>query len=317
VSLPSETFIPYGTGIKTSVLFAQKKSVKKPRNQAFMAQVRRVGYDVKGRTIFSKDKSGAMIADKDGGFQVNTDVPEVGRFARSVLEGSIPASIDGQCVVSTDLLTDRLDVEFYQPNDKKLIEELGALGAVPLKEIATFVRERDHFREEPAEVVRYVAIADVDTRLLAILTHETLAPHDAPSRASYRLQKGDLITALSGASTGTPKQAVAIVGDEEDGMICSNGFGVLRDVKTVHPYYLAAFMRSDGFLRQVRRYMTGHAIPSISLEDLGEVLIPLPSAETNRRVTKLVSELIELRKKAVSVGQSLGEAVAKDRTQSF
>jgi K+/H+ antiporter YhaU regulatory subunit KhtT len=63
--------------------------------------------------------------------------------------------------------------------------------------------------------------------------------------------------------------------------------------------------------------MTGHAIPSISLEDLGEVLIPLPSAETNRRVTKLVSELIELRKKAVSVGQSLGEAVAKDRTQSF
>ena len=311
VSLPSETFIPYGTGIKTSLLFVQKYGAEAAHKTVFLSQINRIGYDVKGRTIFAKDNMGQPVLTADGSPAVNTDCADVARFAHAVVSGARPAKVAGQYTIPSSALMERLDVEFYLPEDKELIKSLGALGAVPLSELTTFIRGKDSFKNRPDAEIRYVAIADVDSRLLAITSSQVMSAHEAPSRAAYRLNTGDIITALSGASTGTPKQAVAIVGDEDDGVICSNGFAVLRDVKRVHPYYLAAYMRSSGFLRQVRRLMTGHAIPSISLEDLGAVLVPIPTPEMSKRVVAHVEELIELRHQAVNLGEEIGKAVDK------
>jgi type I restriction enzyme M protein len=288
VSLPSETFVPYGTGIKTSVLFVRRKPTAVAPS-VFMTRVNNVGYDVKGKS------------------QAGSEVDEAIAFSRGVILGRTTPFAGGVALKARDV-RDRLDVEHYDPSDRQLVAALAAGDARPLSEIAEIVRVRDRFRRNGG-AIDYVAISDVDTRLLAIVSKQRLDAHDAPSRATYRLAHGDVITAVSGASTGSPKHAVAIVEAEDAGAICSNGFAVLRSVREVHPYYLAAFMRSAIFQRQVRRLMTGHAIPAISLEDLGRVLVPVPSLADQQPVIEQVSQLLRLRSAAVSLGAGLGSAI--------
>ncbi len=51
ISLPQETFTPYGSGVKTSILFLQKKDIEGILRQekVFMAIVEHIGYDATGR----------------------------------------------------------------------------------------------------------------------------------------------------------------------------------------------------------------------------------------------------------------------------
>ncbi len=67
VSLPTETFQHSGTGVKASVLFVQKipkkelDKLKKADYPIFTASVEKIGYDIKGRTVFKKNKKGEII----------------------------------------------------------------------------------------------------------------------------------------------------------------------------------------------------------------------------------------------------------------
>ena len=83
VSLPQETFIPYGAGTKASVLFIQKLSeeeleeLKESDYPIFMAEAEKIGYDVRGRTIFKRDLEGNIIKDEKGEPIIDTDIPEI------------------------------------------------------------------------------------------------------------------------------------------------------------------------------------------------------------------------------------------------
>ncbi|MGC9124253.1 MAG: N-6 DNA methylase, partial [Thermoplasmata archaeon] len=83
VSLPQETFVPYGIGTKASVLVVQKlpedelERLKKDEYPIFMAVAEKIGYDVRGRTIFKRDEEGNIIKDEKGEPIVDTDIPEI------------------------------------------------------------------------------------------------------------------------------------------------------------------------------------------------------------------------------------------------
>jgi len=121
--------------------------------------------------------------------------------------------------------------------------------------------------------------------------------HEAPSRASYEIEEGDIITAVAGNSVGTKNHATAIVSQDFSGAICTNGFRVLK-VKNINPHYLFAVLRSDIFLSQMFRLRTGAAIPSVSDEDLKNVLIPIPPEIEQQKIEKTIREGLELREKS-------------------
>jgi len=81
--LPQETFVPYGAGTKASVLFIQKipekelKKLNKKGYSIFMAVVEKIGYDVRGRTIFKRDDEGNIIKDENGKPIIDTDIPMI------------------------------------------------------------------------------------------------------------------------------------------------------------------------------------------------------------------------------------------------
>ncbi len=89
ISLPQETFVPHGAGSKTSVLFLQKMQpselalIKKENYPIFMAICERIGYDIRGKTIYKKnnlgqliDNSGKVVNNEDEA-AIDTDIPEI------------------------------------------------------------------------------------------------------------------------------------------------------------------------------------------------------------------------------------------------
>lgn len=297
VSLPQETFVPYGTGIKTSLVLLQKKPVE-CRDFCIMARMDRLGYDVKGQTIYKRNERGELCIDGKGNIIVEDDVSIIAEQYHRLRAKGILEDRNGKIfAVSDDSLNLRLDVEHYQPDDQFLISRLRSLGAKQLGEVAEIVRSPARFRQKN-ERIRYIAISDVDTRTMQVVSQQTMRAHKAPSRATYRLRAGDIITAVSGASTGTARHATAMITKDEEGAICSNGFAVLRNVKGIEPFFLLAYMRTEYYLRQVRRLMTGHAIPAIALDDLTNVLVPILPKDKQYQVARRVEEIYRMVKGA-------------------
>ena len=120
-----------------------------------------------------------------------------------------------------------------------------------------------------------------------------------PSRASYELKTGDIITAVAGNAIGTPKHTTAYVTKEFNHSICTNGFRVLRGFK-ISPFYLLYYFQSDLFLRQALMYRTGAAIPALSDEDFSKILIYIPPEKEIERISSIVKRSFYLRQKAKS-----------------
>ncbi len=92
---------------------------------------------------------------------------------------------------------------------------------------------------------------------------------------------------------------------DEDGAICSNGFAVLRNIRSVEPLFLLAYMRTEYYLRQVRCLMTGHAIPAISIDDLAKVLVPIPPVEIQKKISNEMAAMLAMRKEALKTGEKV------------
>jgi type I restriction enzyme M protein len=304
VSIPQEAFVPYGTGIKTSLLLLQKFPASREA-ACFMARIQKIGYDVKGQPVYKRDASGKLIKTSSGLPVIDDDVEEIATAFHAFKEGAWDRNRENVYVVSEDFLNSRLDAEHYQPDDQKMIAHLKSIGARPLGEIADILTETDDFRLVSDREIRYIAIADVDARTMQVVSQQVMKAHEAPSRATYRVRKGDIITAVSGASTGTPRQATALITEDEDGAICSNGFAALRNIHGVEPLFLLAYMRTEYYLRQVRRLMTGHAIPAVSIEDLATVLIPIPPQQEQQRIAHAIASIQSMRKEALKAGEKV------------
>lgn len=304
VSIPQEAFVPYGTGIKTSLLLLQKNPAP-PRQFCFMARLEKIGYDVKAQPIYKKDSAGRYLENAQGILLVDDDVETIASaFASFKNQTPLPKGETIYTVPNSEL-NSRLDAEHYRPSDQAMLAWLARNGGKRLDEIADIVSAGDDFRLTSENEIRYIAISDVDARTMQVVSQQILQAHEAPSRATYRVQSGDIITATSGASTGTARQATALITADEDGAICSNGFAVLRNIHGVEPLYLLAYLRTEFFLRQARRLMTGHAIPAISNDDLAKIIVPIPSRVEQQKIAKAISTILAMRKETLKAGEKI------------
>lgn len=79
VSLPPETFVPYGAGVKASVLFLQKlpkkelERLKKKDYPIFMGIIEKIGYDIRGRDVYKRNEKGEIVK-KNGESVIDEDV---------------------------------------------------------------------------------------------------------------------------------------------------------------------------------------------------------------------------------------------------
>ena len=290
ISLPQETFIPFGTGVKTSLVFLRKNFQKK---SVFFSKITNIGYDAKGNIHYKNQPQilNNSEPEKSSVLQnINSDINQVIKMfhnkKRMVEESSIAWRLN------CNLLKDRWDAEHYSLNDMKMLSGLDSNQI--LLNFTELVKRKEKPSEYTSSLIKYIAISDIDRHGMKIADHQELYADQLPSRASYKIIEGDILVAVSGANTGTEKQVVAVVTKDYENSICSNGFAVLRNIKNINKYFLLAFFKTDIFIKQVRRMMTGHAIPCISLTDLGRIIVPVPDKKTQERVAHRVKRIINL-----------------------
>jgi type I restriction enzyme M protein len=298
VRLPQETFIPYGTGVKASLLFLQKKdkNIVETTN-IFFSKIEKLGYkgNKNGTPLHKKDAFGQKKLNEDGEYILDEDFTKVIQdYKKFQKEGQI--NTENSFSIENSELKGRLDFDYYAPENTSLLKKLNTLNAVKLGDLVEVIKQKST-KLKTNQLVEYVELSDINTHAFEIINSTNLNAHELPSRASYELKTNDIITAVAGNSIGSHKQATAYVSQEFEGAICTNGFRILRNPK-IDPYYLLFYFKSEFFLRQVFMYRTGAAIPSISDTDLANILVYIPNEKELNIITQNVRDSFLLRESA-------------------
>lgn len=299
VNLPQETFIPYGTGVKTSLLFLEKETKNAiTEYNVFFGKITKLGYqgNKNGNPIYKKDKYGNKVLNEknqpilDENF--STTIKDYYNFINNVNIESVNSYI-----IKYNELNGRFDYDFYSPETRKLIGILKSNNGKKLSELVEIVKSKSKLLGKPNTIVEYVELSDINTPSFEIINSTELSVHELPSRASYEIKTGDIITAVAGNSIGSRKHATALVTESHNGAICTNGFRVFRNFK-IDPYFLLYYLQSDYFLNQIYMLRTGAAIPNVSDYDLGNILISIPDEQTLKLIGNRVRKSFELREKS-------------------
>ena len=82
---------------------------------------------------------------------------------------------------------------------------------------------------------------------------------------------------------------------------------VRANISLILPEYLAIALNSDFVKEQIYRISNGSVMPSISLQNLKEVEIPVPDIEEQKHI---VNKIYESRNKIVQIKKLLNENIA-------
>ncbi|MFH1602258.1 MAG: N-6 DNA methylase [Candidatus Shapirobacteria bacterium] len=294
IKLPQETFIPSGTGVKTSILFLRKKNGEEKLGKVFFAQITKLGYsgNKNGSLVYKKDDRGNILKTADGEPRIDEDISDViSTYLGYSFKNNLKENENIFTVNKNDIDYSRLDFEFYRPSYRQTEKVLLKNGAQRLGDLVKIKKSKSNKLKQKDRLVRYVELSDISTQYNEIINATEQLVHELPSRASYELKEGEIITAVAGNSIGTNSHASAYVTKDYDGCVCTNGLRVFNiDEKKLNPFYLLYFLKSKYFLDQVYRFRTGAAIPSLLDSDLLNILILLPNIKEQERIGGIIKE---------------------------
>jgi hypothetical protein len=138
-------------------------------------------------------------------------------------------------------------------------------------------------------------------------TAETVKGEQAPSRATWIVHSEDVITTL----VRPIRRLTALIGQEQDGYVCSSGFAVLQ-ATSVSVEVLLVYLRLRPIVELLNLYTTASMYPAISAADLMKIPVKRPSATAAQRVREHIIKSRELRQRSVDCLKD-----AKLRVQDF
>ena len=184
--------------------------------------------------------------------------------------------------------------------------------------VASPLRE-DVFTPQPGQPFRYIEIGDLAADGAA--TSHVVPGEEAPSRATWIVQPGDVIT-----STVRPIHCLTgLIEPEQAENICSSGFAVLTP-KGIPGELLFAYLRLPVICELMDLHTTASMYPAISTTDRMRLPFLLPDDATIKKVKQQITAaraarreahaLLEKAKQAVEVAieknEAAGMAVLKD-----
>lgn len=204
----------------------------------------------------------------------------------------------------------RLDARFFAPRIQALLDILGRDGR-SLGDIARPRRQK--FRPQDCAIFNYIEIGDIDGSGAA--TSTPLACAEAPSRATWHVRPGDIIT-----STVRPiRRLSAQIAPEQDGYVCSSGFVVI-DPHKIAPELLLTFLRLPVICELLDIYASASMYPAVT--DAHIFGLPFPqidaaveaqvvaSIQDARQAKAQAAHLLEAAKRAVEIAIEDGEPAA-------
>ena len=134
--------------------------------------------------------------------------------------------------------------------------------------------------------IKYIDISSIDNKRNVMTGYTEYVLCEAPSRAQQHIKKGDIVV-----STVRPNlRNVAMTEFEDDNLVASSGFCVLRAVKCL-PEYLLAIVCSDKFTDDITKVVTGANYPAIKDSDIMNYQVSMPPMELQEEFADFVNQV--------------------------
>ena len=291
ISLPEMTFRHYGAGVKASLLFVRKKRENEILKNApiFMAIAEHVGYDATGRETPDKNDFPKILKQ----YRIFQQTQGVMLASRAEASDALQNKI---FLINRDKLEARMDSHFYKPEFIKNLYKVQNIHNKQLGELISFSNEtwnrtqQDFFTNK----FPYIEINGVDLETGDINKISEIPISEAPSRAKMIVRENDIILSTTRPSQG----AICLIDKHFDGFIASTGFAIIRKLKVefLDRNYLFYALRFDSTLKQFEQWSTGGNYPSITKNELQNILLPLPPKETQTLIITFMDHAYALKK---------------------
>jgi hypothetical protein len=221
-----------------------------------------------------------------------------------------PEPLSYSARASEALSAGRLDARFFAPRIQALLDILWRDG----RSLGDVVRpRRQKFRPQNCDFFNYIEIGDIDGA--GEVASTCLASKDAPSRASWHVRPGDIIS-----STVRPiRRLSAQIAPDQNGYVCSSGLVVI-DPRQIAPELLLTFLRLPAICDLLDLYASASMYPAITDDDIFGLPFPKVDFDVEVQIVANVQEawqakaqvaqLLEAIKRAVEIAIEDGESVA-------
>lgn len=312
ISLPQPTFAPYGSGVKTSVMFLEKrikpiqfektvdlqKELEKIENDqdVFMAKIENIGYDAAGRlSVFeSQANEPPDVIEVITGFKdknINRIDPEKLKSINSLEELE---DIKHFWIKTHEVANNRFDVNRYNRKYiwvvSKLNEKYGD-NVVPLRSVTYPITSGSTplgsaYIEDGVPFLRVQNIlpdGSVDLSNCLFVSQEF-----AKKIQRSAIQTNDVLLVIVGATIGKCAIAKGI-----EGLVVPNQaiarIRLLED-KGIKPDFLQAFLASEAGQIQINTLKRPVAQGNINLTETGQLLIPILPEEIQNNIIREIED---------------------------
>lgn len=252
----------------------------------------------------------ASRATRDRTTQKQVEAQEVLLAALGLANWTAPEPLAYTARSSDVLASGRFDARFYAPRIQALLDLLAVDGRT-ISDVADPRREK--FRPDACAAFDYIEISDIDGAGAA--TSARLASEYAPSRATWHVRAGDIIT-----STVRPiRRLSAQITPEQEGFVCSSGFVVVTP-RDIAPEVLLTYLRLPVICELLDLFASASMYPAITDADIFNLPLPhIPDAVADQVTQNVIAakaakaraaNLLEAAKRAVEIAIEDGEPAA-------
>lgn len=192
------------------------------------------------------------------------------------------------------------DSVIYKGDDNKYYEQVGEkceditdLIPFDLPSSWVWVRGKSVFMPmestKPTSDFVYIDVDAVNNKINIIDNPKYLKQENAPSRATRKLHKNDLLFSM----VRPYLKNIALVGEKYKDAIASTGFYVVTPVLGYNPKFLFYMMLSNYVIDGLNLFMKGDNSPSINNCHIEDYLYPLPPLKEQQRIVSQIERLFE------------------------
>ena len=163
----------------------------------------------------------------------------------------------------------------------------------------------------PNEKIDYIDISSIDNRLNIISSTTPFVFCEAPSRAQQKVEKGDILISLVRPNL----KNIAIIQSDDNKLVASSGFCVLRSHITINNRYIFYIVRGEKFTNYLIARVQGANYPAVREDDIKGFPIPVPPLSEQQRIVSeldLLSSIIEKKKAQLKEYDQLAQSIFYD-----
>lgn len=178
------------------------------------------------------------------------------------------------------------------------------------KKIGEVCAEKKNIRRaskcfDGSDDIQYVDISSINNTSNCIIGTTAFSFDEAPSRAQQKVEKGDILISLVRPNL----KNIAIVDIDEDNLVASSGFCVLRATKSSN-YFIKTLVLTPHFTEYLVKRVTGANYPAVREDDIRNCSIGVPPLTLQQTFSERIDVIEKQKEQIISTIKDLETLLA-------